>query len=80
MLNHPLRYRMAIALLALVAAMVALYLHLWKLGLAGELSCTGGGGCMVAQMSSYGWFPTPDTPITTTCRTRSPAVMSPTGG
>lgn len=62
-MHHPLRYRMAIALLAIVAALVALYLHLWKLGLVGELSCTGAGGCMVAQLSSYGWFPTPDVPL-----------------
>lgn len=54
---NPVRFRMAIAILALVAALVASYLHLWKLGLVGPLSCTGGGGCMVAQMSQYGWFP-----------------------
>jgi uncharacterized membrane protein len=49
-------YRRLIALLALVNAFVALYLHLWKQGLAGSLSCGAGGGCMIAQMSSYGWF------------------------
>jgi uncharacterized membrane protein len=49
-------YRRLIALLALVNAFVALYLHLWKLGYAGALTCGSGGGCQVAQFSSYGWF------------------------
>lgn len=52
----PLRYRMVIALLALVAAVVALYLHLWKAGLVGPLTCTAGRGCEVAMMSRWGWF------------------------
>lgn len=47
---------MIIALLALVAALVALYLHLWKLGLAGPLSCTAAGGCEVAMLSPWSWF------------------------
>jgi uncharacterized membrane protein len=47
---------MAIALLALVAALVALYLHLWKLGLTGPLTCTSGGGCEIAMNSQWGWF------------------------
>ena len=47
---------MAIALAALVDALVALYLHLWKLGLAGTLACGSDRGCEVAQFSSYGWF------------------------
>ncbi|HJS48251.1 MAG TPA: vitamin K epoxide reductase family protein [Gemmatimonadales bacterium] len=63
MRDNPVRYRMAIAVLALVAGLVATYLHLWKIGAVGPLSCTGGGGCMVAQMSQYGWFPTPDIPF-----------------
>jgi uncharacterized membrane protein len=46
---------MAIALISLVAGMVALYLHLYKLGLAGDLSCTGG-GCAKAIFSSWGSF------------------------
>ena len=54
---------MAIALLALIAALVAVYLHLWKIGATGPLSCSSGGGCEVAQMSEYGWFPGPDVPI-----------------
>ena len=49
-------YRMAIAALTLINALVALYLHLWKLGLAGQLACTGNHGCEIAQFSSYGWF------------------------
>ena len=55
-MSNPLRYRMAIALLALVAALVALYLHLWKAGLTGPLTCTGGQGCQIAMMSRWGWF------------------------
>jgi uncharacterized membrane protein len=56
MWTNPLRYRMAIALLALVAALVALYLYLWKAGYMGPLSCTGNQGCQVAMMSPWGWF------------------------
>src|SRR5690606_33478496 len=49
-------WRMAIAGTSLISGLVALYLHLWKIGKAGELSCGSGIGCMVAQFSSYGWF------------------------
>ena len=49
-------YRMAIALTSLVNALVAVYLHLWKLGLMGTLACTSGGGCELVQGSRYGWF------------------------
>ena len=49
-------FRMALALVALIDAIVALYLHLWKLGLAGTLSCGAERGCEVVQLSSYGWF------------------------
>ena len=55
-MSNPLRYRMAIAVLALVAALVALYLHLWKLGLAGTLTCTANQGCQVAMTSRWSWF------------------------
>ena len=55
-MSNPLRYRMAIALLALVAALVALYLHLWKAGYTGPLSCTSGHGCETAMLSPWGWF------------------------
>ena len=47
---------MAIAGTSLISGLVALYLHLWKLGKVGQLSCGGGIGCQVAQFSSYGWF------------------------
>jgi uncharacterized membrane protein len=47
---------MAIAVLALLAALVALYLHLWKLGLVGALTCTANRGCEVAMTSRWGWF------------------------
>jgi uncharacterized membrane protein len=47
---------MAVAVLALVALLVALYLHLWKLGLVGSLTCASGAGCAVAMTSSWGWF------------------------
>jgi uncharacterized membrane protein len=47
---------MLIALASLVSGMVALYLHLWKLGKAGSLACGGTGGCAYVQGSKYGWF------------------------
>ena len=49
-------YRMAIALIAAVNAMVALYLHLWKIGLMGALTCGADHGCEIVQFSSYGQF------------------------
>ncbi|HEY9504570.1 MAG TPA: vitamin K epoxide reductase family protein [Gemmatimonadales bacterium] len=55
-MTNPLRYRMAIAVLALVAGLVALYLHLWKLGLVGSIACTANRGCEVAMTSAWGWF------------------------
>jgi len=55
-MSNPLRYRMAIAVLSLAAALVALYLHLWKLGLTGTLTCTANRGCEVAMTSSWSWF------------------------
>lgn len=48
--------RKFIAVAALANAMVALYLHLWKLGLTGSLACSGAGGCAYVQGSRYGWF------------------------
>lgn len=48
---------MGIALASLISGLVALYLHLWKLGLAGSLACSiGGHGCEYVQGSQYGWF------------------------
>ncbi|MCA0376640.1 MAG: vitamin K epoxide reductase family protein [Gemmatimonadetes bacterium] len=48
--------RKTIAIIALVNAMVALYLHMWKLGLTGSLACSGSGGCAFVQGSRFGWF------------------------
>ena len=49
-------WRMGIALLALINALVATYLHLWKIGKAGALAGGGGGGCALVQLSPWGWF------------------------
>lgn len=51
-----LSYRQLIALIALINAFVATYLHLWKIGKAGTLACGGGGGCAVVQFSPWSWF------------------------
>jgi uncharacterized membrane protein len=51
-----LSYRQLIAVIAMVNAFVATYLHLWKIGLAGTLACGGGGGCALVQFSSWSWF------------------------
>ncbi len=48
--------RMLLALVSLVDALVAGYLHLWKTGRTGALTCGAGHGCEVAQFSSYGSF------------------------
>ena len=48
--------RMAMAVLAALNCMVALYLHLWKIGLMGALTCGAAHGCEIAQFSSYGYF------------------------
>ena len=48
--------RQLTALVALVNALVATYLHLWKIGRAGALACGGSGGCSVVQFSSWSWF------------------------
>ncbi len=45
-----------IALTAVIAGMVALYLHLWKLGLMGALSCNAAQSCEQVMLSSYGMF------------------------
>ena len=49
-------YRMSIALASLISGLVALYLHLWKLGHATPPVCGPNSGCAVAQFSWYGWF------------------------
>jgi len=53
--ERTIRARMAIALLSLIAGISATYLHLYKLGLAGTLSC-GTGGCDKAIFSQWGAF------------------------
>jgi uncharacterized membrane protein len=47
---------MIIAFLSLVAGFSALYLHLYKLGKVGTLTCSSGDGCDRAMFSQYGWF------------------------
>jgi uncharacterized membrane protein len=47
--------RMAIAMLSLVAGLSAVYLHLYKIGIIGNLSCSTG-GCERAMFSRWGWF------------------------
>ena len=54
--HRPVTLRKTIAIIALVNALVALYLHMWKLGLTGSLACTGSGGCEYVQGSRFGWF------------------------
>jgi uncharacterized membrane protein len=49
-------YRMAVAAVSLANALVAAYLHLWKLGLMGALACSSGGACEFVQGSRFGWF------------------------
>jgi uncharacterized membrane protein len=51
-----LTYRQLIAIIAMINAFVASYLHLWKIGKAGALACGGSGGCAVVQFSSWSWF------------------------
>lgn len=51
-----LSYRQLIAVIALVNAFVATYLHLWKIGKAGALACGGSGGCAAVQFSRWSWF------------------------
>jgi len=50
-----LRARMAIAMLSLIAGISAVYLHLYKIGMAGTLTCSTG-GCDKAMFSRWGWF------------------------
>jgi uncharacterized membrane protein len=54
--NSGLTPRHFIAVTALISGVVALYLHLWKLGLAGTLACGAGHGCEVVQFSPWSWF------------------------
>jgi uncharacterized membrane protein len=49
------RRRMAVALLALAGFFVAVYLHLYKIGMIGTLAC-GTGGCETVQLSPQSRF------------------------
>ena len=51
-----LSWRQLVALIAMINAFVATYLHLWKIGKAGALACGGVGGCHVVQYSQWSWF------------------------
>ena len=51
-----MKYRMTICFASLVSGLVAVYLHLWKIGVVGPLACSSGGGCELVQTSYYGWF------------------------
>lgn len=49
--------RRTIAVASLISGLVALYLHLWKIGMVGTLVCTAGArGCEFVQTSAYGKF------------------------
>jgi uncharacterized membrane protein len=54
--GNPLLYRQAIAVLALIAGLVSLYLHLVKIGVFGFPACGRGNECVQAWFSSYGSF------------------------
>ena len=54
--DSSLTPRHVIAVPALISGVVATYLHLWKLGLAGTLACGAGGGCTAVQFSPWSWF------------------------
>lgn len=47
--------RMAIAIISMLGMLLASYLHLYKLGLVGDISCTSG-GCAKAIFSTWGSF------------------------
>ena len=51
-----MKYRMTICSASLIAGLVSLYLHLWKVGMVGPLACSSGGDCEQVQTSPYGWF------------------------
>ena len=52
----PPVFRMVIAVASLVSGLVAAYLHLWKRGVMGPLTCGEGRGCEIVQLSQWGWF------------------------
>jgi uncharacterized membrane protein len=47
---------MTIALASLVSGLVAVYLHLWKIGRVGPLSCGIGGDCQLVMHSAWSYF------------------------
>ncbi|MGQ0647293.1 MAG: vitamin K epoxide reductase family protein [Gemmatimonadaceae bacterium] len=49
-------HRQLIAILAFIAGLVALYLHLVKIGMFGVPACGPGGGCVAAWYSPWGSF------------------------
>lgn len=51
-----LSWRQITAFIAVVNALVATYLHLYKLGKVGSLACGGSGGCALVQGSEWSWF------------------------
>ncbi len=52
--SNPIRYRQVIAILAFIAALVALYLHLVKIGTFGIPACGRGNECAAAWFSPWG--------------------------
>jgi uncharacterized membrane protein len=54
--GNPVLLRQIIALLALIAGLVALYLHLVKYGVFGYPACGRGNECVQAWYSSWGSF------------------------
>ena len=51
-----MRYRQAIAILALVGCFVAVYLWLHAIGIGGAIKCGASGGCEVVQTSRWAVF------------------------
>jgi uncharacterized membrane protein len=54
--DNPVFHRQVIAVLAFAAALVAVYLHLVKIGVFGMPACGPGGGCAAAWFSPWGSF------------------------
>ncbi len=50
-----MKYRMAVALLALVGVLLATYLYLYKIGVVGTMAC-GAGSCELVQTSQWSRF------------------------
>jgi uncharacterized membrane protein len=54
--GNPALFRQAIAVLSLIAGLIALYLHLVKIGVFGLPACGPGQGCVAAWYSPWGSF------------------------